>query len=249
MGAYPALAGYSRADVHAGLMGQGGLFLAHDMANRLSLRSGMRVLDLACGAGATSLYLARNYGVVVYAVDRELPNGLLDRASAAGFGDLVIPLRADARQLPFAPGFFDAVFTMNSLCYFGTDDLFPAYLASFLKPGGELVVGCPCYREELSSDSPKEFLIEFPACLAVHSPGWWQMHFEKSRAYAKVVADLHPRGVEFWEDRVRYLIEEQEPKDMPIWRQQMVRDMIALLDRDLDGFVSHFVLHAKRNGT
>jgi SAM-dependent methyltransferase len=244
--AYPELASLERASIHDGLAGQGGLFLASDMTKLLSLRRGMRVLDLGCGAGVTSVFLARRFGVTVYAVDAEIPNDLMQRAAAAGVEASVIPVRSDARSLPFSPGFFDAVFSMNAFFYFGTDDLYPSYLLRFLKPGGEIVIGCPCYRDEITHDTPEEFLLEFPACLAVHSPQWWHRHFEKARNARVLQSSLHPRGAEFWEDRVRYLLEEQDPREMSPSKRDMVYDMIRMLNRDSDGFVSHFILHAKK---
>ena len=41
MSEYPSLSGYSWEDVHEGLAGQGGLFLAHDLAMALDLREGL----------------------------------------------------------------------------------------------------------------------------------------------------------------------------------------------------------------
>lgn len=245
--AYPELARYGRPGIHEALAGQGGLFLASDMAKRLALSPGMRVLDLGCGAGVTSIFLAREYGVTVDAVDAAIPEDLANRAAAAGVGDKVRPIRTDARLLPFDPGAFDAIFSLNSFFYFGTDDLYPPYLISFLKPGGEIVIGCPCYREEITSDTPEELLLEFPACLAVHSPGWWRRHFEKSRSATVLHSALHPRGVEFWEDRVRFLIEEQPPREMPPWKRDMIHAMIRMLNRDAEGMVSHFILHGRKD--
>ncbi|MFE1205014.1 SAM-dependent methyltransferase [Streptomyces sp. NPDC058762] len=40
-----------------------------DLAHDLDLRPGMRVLDLGSGKGATSVFLAREYGVEVVAAD------------------------------------------------------------------------------------------------------------------------------------------------------------------------------------
>lgn len=243
---YPELAGLSRTEIHEGQQGQGGLFFSADMAKRLALRPGMRVLDLACGVGTTALFLAKRHGVHVWAVDGIEPAGLRDRAAAAGVGELVTPVAADARKLPFAEGFFDAVFCMNSLFYFGTDDLYPPYLADFLKPGGEVVVGSPCYRTELKGDEPEEFLMEFPACLAVHSPDWWHNHFAKNRRFVVDHSALHPRGALFWQDRVRFLLEEKPLAEMSPGRQGMIYDILRMLQRDPDGFVSHFVLHARK---
>ncbi len=244
--AYPELEIYSRADIHEGLAGQGGLFLASDMASMLSLRPGMRVLDLGCGAGVTSIFLARAFGVVVYSVDTCIPDELGARAASAGVADLVIPIRSDARTLPFSGEFFDAIFSMNSFFYFGTDDLYPPYLMQFLKSQRTIVIGCPCYRDEITSETPVEFLLEFPACLAVHSPEWWRHHFEKSKSAVVLQSSLHPRGAEFWEDRVRFLLEEQDPREMPLWKREMVYAIIRMLNRDSEAFVSHFMLHAKK---
>jgi SAM-dependent methyltransferase len=245
--AYPALGYLSRAQIHERLAGQGGLFLAHDMAQLLKLGPGMRVLDLGCGAGVTSIFLARTYGVNVSAVDEGLPDDLVQRATAAGVGHLITPVRADCRRLPFPDRHFDAIFAMNSFFYFGTDELYPCSLLRFLKEGGELVIGSPCYREELSADTPAEFLLEFPACLAVHSPDWWRDHFMKTGQVAVPHCAIHPRGGEFWEDRVRFLLETAPHPDLPWWRD-MVHAMIRMLNRDRDGFVSHFMLHARKSG-
>jgi SAM-dependent methyltransferase len=247
LAAYPELAKYGRAEIHESLQGQGGLFLAADMARMLSLRKEMCVLDLACGAGVSSIYLAEAFGVTVYAVDEVLPAFAAQRAAEIGIADRLVALVADARDLPFCPEFFDAVFCMNSLFYFGTDDLYPLHLLRFVKPGGEIVIGSPCYRDELSEDTPEEFYLEFPACLAVHSPGWWGRHFEKTEAVDVLHCALHPKGVEFWEDRVHYLIEEEHPKVMPPWKRNMTHAMLRMLNRDADGFVSHFMLHAKKH--
>jgi cyclopropane fatty-acyl-phospholipid synthase-like methyltransferase len=217
------------------------------MARLLKLEPGMRVLDLGCGAGVTSIFLARTYGVNVSAVDEGLPGDLAARAAAAGVGHLITPVPADCRRLPFPEDHFDAVFSMNSFFYFGTDALYPPYLVRFLKEGGELVIGSPCYREELAADTPEEFLLEFPACLAVHSPPWWRTHFMSMGQVDVLQSALHPRGVEFWEDRVRFLLETAPHPEMPWWHD-MVFAMIRMLNRDTDGFVSHFMLHARKSG-
>ena len=246
LAAYPELADYTRAGIHEGLLGQGGLFFASDMAKRLTLRPGMRVLDLGCGAGATSLFLGRKYGVKVYAVDERDPAPLAKLALERGVGANVIPIQADSRKLPFEAEFFDAVFCMNSFFYYGTDDLYPLYLLGFLKAGGEIVIGSPCYREEMTKDIPEEFLLEFPACLAVHSPPWWREHFAKTRHATVLHSALHPRGVEFWDDRIRFLLDSQRPADMEPWMRDMLYAMIRMRNRDADGFVSHFMLHARK---
>jgi SAM-dependent methyltransferase len=242
------LAGYSRAEIYRDIHGQGGLFLAADMADELNLRPGMKVLDLACGAGTTAIFLARRYGVQVYAVDK---NGLdadqlRNRAKTEGVQGLVFPTKADVRSLPFAPDFFDAVFCMNSYFYFGTDDLYLPYLMKFVAMGGRICVGSPCYREELPPNPPEEWLVEFPDCLAVHSPAWWRRHFEKVRIVRVIKSICHPQSRIFWEDWLRHLVETKTPADMTPPEREGVRNFLRMLETDRDNFVTHLLLVAEK---
>lgn len=98
----------------------------------------MRVLDLACGKGMTSVFLAREYGMQVYAVDLwDGPDATWQNAKAFGVEHLLCPIQADAQHLPFAPGFFDAIVCVNSYIYFGLDDAYLANLAMVQKSMGE----------------------------------------------------------------------------------------------------------------
>jgi ubiquinone/menaquinone biosynthesis C-methylase UbiE len=101
------------------------LWMSEWLAEVLDLRSGMRVLDLGCGRAVSSIFLRREFGVQVWTTDQD-----------AGTEEGVFPIHADARSLPFADGFFDAMVCIDSFPYFGTDDLYLNYLARFVKPGG-----------------------------------------------------------------------------------------------------------------
>jgi SAM-dependent methyltransferase len=245
---WPVLADYTRADVYRDIHGQGGLFLAADMADELELKPGMKVLDLACGAGTTSVFLAKRYGVQVYAVDKNELNApkLQARAEEAGVGELVLLIKADARALPFAAGYFDAVFCLNSYFYFGTDDLYLPYLMKFVRMGGRICVGSPCYREELPPDPPEEWLVEFPDCLAVHSPAWWRRHFEKIRIVRVMKSICHPRSRIFWEDWLRHWLETKAPADMSPPERDGLRAFLRMLENDPENFVTHLLLVAEK---
>jgi ubiquinone/menaquinone biosynthesis C-methylase UbiE len=73
----------------------------------------------------------------------------------------VFPLHADARSLPFAPEFFDAIVCIDSFPYFGTDDLYLNYVAHFVKPGGPIgVAGAGLVQEiegPIAADSSATF--------------------------------------------------------------------------------------------
>ncbi|MDX2063851.1 MAG: methyltransferase domain-containing protein [Bacteroidia bacterium] len=160
------------------------------LADRLSLQPGNRVLDLGCGRGASSLFLAREFGVQVWAVDIAFDLGEKQAAfEQFGVADRCFALRADARALPFAPGFFDHVVCINSYGYFGTDDKYLPYLAQFVAAGGYLALADIGFAEEPTDPSalPPPLATDYPTWWAhVHSPAWWRHHLGKQQLFRVV---------------------------------------------------------------
>jgi len=114
--------------------GANSLWLTEWLATALDLRPGMRVLDLGCGRASSSIFLCREFGVQVWAVDLWISAAEnIQRIRDAGVEDGVFPLHADARSLPFAPHFFDAILCVDSFYYYGTDDLYLNYNAAEIK--------------------------------------------------------------------------------------------------------------------
>jgi cyclopropane fatty-acyl-phospholipid synthase-like methyltransferase len=103
----------------------------------------MRVLDLGCGKGLSSIFLAKEYLVQVWATDLWInASDNYKRIKADGLTDRVFPIHSDARELPFAEEFFDVIVCVDAYIYFGTDDLYLDYLHRFVKPGGQIgIVG------------------------------------------------------------------------------------------------------------
>ncbi len=112
------------------------LWLSEWLATAMDLQPGMRVLDLGCGRAVSSIFLRREFGVQVWATDLWFSaSENLQRIRDAGVGDGVFPIHADARSMPFAAEFFDAIVCIDAFSYFGTDDLYLNYLARFVKTG------------------------------------------------------------------------------------------------------------------
>lgn len=199
---FPRSAKYDRDWVLDNMMGSNALWLTESLAEGMDLSPGMRVLDMGCGKGLSSIFLAKEYGAQVWAVDLWIDaTDNLDRIRAAGVEDRVFPIHAEAHVLPFADGFFDAMVSVDAYNYFGTDDLYlESYMARLVKRGGPMGIVVPGLTEELPSDEPPEHLRPYwePAFFSLHSPAWWKRHWERSGLVTVELADLIPNGWRHW---------------------------------------------------
>src|SRR5262245_9063549 len=103
--------------------GANALWITEWLTSALELKPGMRILDLGCGRAVSSIFLHREFGAQVWATDLWFSaTENLQRIRDAGISDGVFPIHADARALPFADDFFDAIVCIDSYIYYGTDD-------------------------------------------------------------------------------------------------------------------------------
>ncbi len=185
--------------------GANSLWLTEWLADALDLKPGMRVLDLGCGRASSSIFLHREFGVQVWATDLWFnASENLQRIRDAGVEGGVFPIHADARALPFAADFFDAVVSIDSFVYYGTDDLYLNYLARFVKPGGRLGIAGAGLMQEIEASVP-DHLREWwePGLWCLHSPAWWRRHWERTGIMAVELADAMPDGWQAWLDWLR----------------------------------------------
>ena len=137
---FPRASSYHPEWVLAGVSGGANpLWLTEWLGEAMNLQRGMKVLDLGCGRALSSVFLHHEFGVQVWATDLWFSaSENIQRVRDAGAEGGVFPIRADARSLPFSDEFFDAIVSIDSFMFFGTDDLYLNYLARFVKPRGPI---------------------------------------------------------------------------------------------------------------
>jgi len=86
-----------------------------ELAGRGALRPGLRVLDVGCGLGGSSRYLAAEQGCQVTGIDltQEYVDVSTALAKLAGLGDRTRFQQANALAMPFADGSFDFTWTQH----------------------------------------------------------------------------------------------------------------------------------------
>jgi arsenite methyltransferase len=114
----------------------GGLSLTRLLAGRLGLFSTDTVLDVACGLGESSRFLAKEYGCKVFGVD--LSRTLARTASMTRDGEDANYLVGDAEHLPLRENSFTAAISECSMCLIpeSSQGLREIFLA--LRPGGRV---------------------------------------------------------------------------------------------------------------
>ena len=108
----------------------------------LSRASGkLRIADIGCGTGASTLVLAENLDAEIVAVDlhSDFLEVLTDRAAKHGLADGIKTLACSMDDLPFEEGSLDAIWAEGAVYNMGFGRGI-AYFKRFLKRGGILVV-------------------------------------------------------------------------------------------------------------
>lgn len=168
---------YDKEFLKKNMMGPNCLKLLEKLLDGLDLKKGSRVLDLGCGMGLTSIFLAKEYGLQVFATDLWISaTDNWRRFNEAGLGGSIVPIHAEAHELPYAEEFFDAAVSVDAYHYFGRDgEYMDKHLASLVKKGGVIAITIPGTVQE-HSEVPKE-LADFlsPEDFdTLHSRGWWE---------------------------------------------------------------------------
>ena len=198
---FPRANNYHPAWVTAGVSGGANpLWLAEWLCEDLHLQPGMRILDLGCGRALSSIFLHREFGVEVWAADLWFsPSENLQRIRDAAVEKAVYPLRLEARNLPFAEEFFDAILSIDSFVYYGTDDLYLNYLARFVKPQGAIAIAGAGLTREIEGAGPEHLRAWWePEMCCLHSAAWWRNHWERTGIVDVDLSDSMPEGWQHW---------------------------------------------------
>ncbi len=191
-GNYPLSAKYDPEWIFENKMGCQCLWLTEALSRVMTLKPGMKVLDMGCGKALSSIFLAREFGVTVFANDLWIsPDDNWERICAANIGHLVYPIRGEAHTLPYAKGFFDAIISVNSFQFFGTaDNYLSEYMAHLLKPDGQFGLAVWGPGAEFGGKVPEAMASKWwPDFYYYHSLDWWRWHFEKSGLFTVEAGD------------------------------------------------------------
>ena len=131
--------------------------LIEHLAQLANLQTGSAILDIGCGFGGTSLYLAQKYkacatGITISPVQVEMAR----KAAVAAQLDAHF-LLMDAEALDF-PRPFDLLWSVESISHYHDHRSFFANAVRFLKPGGTFALTDWFKRADLSIEQTRKFI-------------------------------------------------------------------------------------------
>ena len=149
---------YETPELMEKIMGPNPIKLEEELMLGNKIPDGSVVCDLGSGRGLTSVFLAKEYGFKVYAADLwSDPEENKKFFESMGLTEeQIIPVKADAENLPFEKDFFDAVVTTDSYNYFGRNSGYlDEKLLPFVKSGGYIYISIPGMKKDCHDDLHK----------------------------------------------------------------------------------------------
>lgn len=228
---FPRASQYDPRWVAVNDMGPNALYLAESLTEVMELKPGMRVLDMGCGRAISSIFLAKEFGVQVWANDLWVSaTENYKTICEAGMEDRVFPIHAEARTLPYADGYFDAIVSFDSYHYYGADiHYLELYMLKLLKPGGHIGIVSPASPSDIPSPRPE--MLAGSMWFWMNSVSWWRDLWERCPGLTVEVADAMPYGWDMW---VRWnQLEEAAQLHQRPWSIEEDQRLLAEQDRDL----------------
>ncbi len=196
---------YNTPNLQAKIMGPNPVKLEEELLLNCKIPDNAVVCDLGSGQGLTSVFLAKEYGFTVYAADLwSDPEENRKFFDEAGLDEKqIIPVKADATDLPFEKEFFDAVVSTDSYNYFGRDvNYLDDKLLPFVKSGGYVYIAIPGMKKDCHDNLPKELLLSWtPEQLDyMHDVNYWSKIVGACKSAESVSVSEMESNEEVWAD-------------------------------------------------
>ena len=199
---------YNTPALQAKIMGPNPVKLEEELLMNHRIPACAVVCDLGSGQGLTSVFLAKEYGFTVYAADLwsdpEENRKFFDEMGLSR--KQIVPVKADATDLPFEKEFFDAVVSTDSYNYFGRD---PGYLDEkllpFVKSGGYIYIAVPGMKKDCHNALPPELLLSWtPEQLDyLHDVDYWREIVGQCQGAEVLSVQEMESNEEVWADWLR----------------------------------------------
>lgn len=192
---------YKFEDLKENMMGPNCIRILDELSRDFKLRANDRVLDLGCGTGMTSIFLAQEFGVQVYATDLWISaTDNYRRFQQSGLDGRIIPIHADAAALPYAEEFFDAIISIDAYSFFGGREGFvDQHLAPLIRKDGFIAVATAGLLNDFE-EVPTELEPYWQENMNFYSKQWWGSLWDRESSISLTHCKSMSCHQKAWED-------------------------------------------------
>lgn len=155
--------------------------LVDHLAQAAGIEPGCKILDVGCGIGGSSIYLAKKYqaevtGITISPVQVEMAR---KRAAREGVNARFLLMNAENMEFDKA---FDVIWSVESISHYRDPNNFFARARKLLKPGGILAITDWFKKENLAPDVHDEYIQPIEKSMMVELrtikeyEGWMKKH-------------------------------------------------------------------------
>jgi cyclopropane fatty-acyl-phospholipid synthase-like methyltransferase len=197
---FPLSAKYDIKWIIENEMGPNSLWLMEYLIEKISIKRGMRILDLGCGKAMSSIFLAKEYDVQIIAADLWVnASENMKRIKEKNVEETVFPINMEAHNMPFADECFDLIISADSYQYYGTHELYLDYCLKYLKRNGQIGIVVPALKKEYGGIIPEKIKPYWESDMyCYHTLEWWKKLWKHSDKISIETADIMPNGHENW---------------------------------------------------
>jgi cyclopropane fatty-acyl-phospholipid synthase-like methyltransferase len=111
---FPLSSKYDNKWIKLNSLGENVLYNLESLSGILKFNYGERVLDLGCGKAVSSIFMAKEFNVKVWAVDLTMDvTENMKRIKQQNCEDMVFPMQLNSRELPFPDEYFDVIICVD----------------------------------------------------------------------------------------------------------------------------------------
>jgi tocopherol O-methyltransferase len=179
---------------------QAQLQLIEHLAQLANIKPGSEILDIGCGFGGSSLYLAKTLAANVTGITISSVQVEMARKAAAQQSLNANFLLMDAEAMTFEKQ-FDVLWSVESISHYQDRQKFFASAARLLKPGGTFAIADWFKKENLSPADTKKYIepIEKGMFVELQTMDDYQRHFQSSGLQIRHRENLNKYCAKTWD--------------------------------------------------
>ena len=181
----------------------GGIAANDALATLAAIDAGCHVLDVCCGIGGPSRYLAHNHGCRVTGIDltQSRIEGANRLTELAGLAATVTHQCGNALHMPFEDETFDVVIGQEAFCHVPDKDRLVAECARVMKPGGRIAF-TDILATDATTDATRARLQREMTFMELGSKDAYRDRFEREDCDVLEIQDLSAEWRDILVDRL-----------------------------------------------